>query len=119
MVNKSFEKRKFHAANGKAQACTQGALIFFLLCFGGGRSFPMCSHYVPLKFLKWVPTMFPNFATFFPTSASIVPLFYPNICLRKMVSSFHLYRWAKGEEPYTSKWSLFLLFWGVFIVSFF
>jgi hypothetical protein len=31
-----FWEVKFHAANGKAQACTQGALPFFLLCFGGG-----------------------------------------------------------------------------------
>jgi hypothetical protein len=60
-----FWEEKFHAANGKAQACTQGALLFFLLCFGvGGRrqgewgkrfffifpDFPMCSHYVPFKF---------------------------------------------------------------------
>jgi len=55
-----FWKEKFHATNGKAQACTQGALFFFLLCFGvgGGKEilffifpdFPMCSHYVPFKF---------------------------------------------------------------------
>jgi hypothetical protein len=57
-------EEKFHAANGKAQACTQGALFFFLLCFGvwgwGGErgerfffiffNFSMCSHYVPFKF---------------------------------------------------------------------
>jgi hypothetical protein len=29
-----FWKEKFHAANGKAQACTQGALLFFLLLVG-------------------------------------------------------------------------------------
>jgi len=54
-----FWKEKFHAANGKAQACIQLALFFFLLCFGvGGEKrfffifpdFPMCSHYVPFKF---------------------------------------------------------------------
>jgi hypothetical protein len=55
-----FWEEKFHAANGKAQACTQGALLFFLLCFGVvGRgekiffifpNFPMCLHYVPFKF---------------------------------------------------------------------
>ncbi len=43
---------------------------------------------------------------------SIVPHFYP-ICF----GSFHLYRWAKWEELYTSK--LDLLFWGASIVSFF
>ncbi len=31
-----WEEKKFHAASGKAQACTQGALLFSLLCFGGG-----------------------------------------------------------------------------------
>jgi hypothetical protein len=31
-----FWKEKFHVANGKAQACIQGALFFFLLCFGVG-----------------------------------------------------------------------------------
>jgi len=37
-----FWKEKFHVANGKAQACPQGALVFFLLCFGvggGGKIF--------------------------------------------------------------------------------
>jgi hypothetical protein len=29
-----FWDEKFHAANGKAQACTQGALHFFLLSLG-------------------------------------------------------------------------------------
>jgi hypothetical protein len=34
-----FWEEKFHAANGKAQVCTQGALHFFLLSLGrgGGR----------------------------------------------------------------------------------
>ncbi len=55
-----FWKEKFHAANGKAQACIQGALSFFFLCFGvGGEEerfffifldFSMCLHYVPFKF---------------------------------------------------------------------
>jgi hypothetical protein len=30
-----FWEEKFHAANGKAQACTQGDLHFFLFKFGG------------------------------------------------------------------------------------
>jgi len=34
-----WEEKKFHAASGKAQACTQGALLFSLLCFGGGGGF--------------------------------------------------------------------------------
>jgi len=28
-VDQLFWEEKFHAANGKAQACTQGALLFF------------------------------------------------------------------------------------------
>jgi len=33
-----FWEEKFHAANGKAQACNQGALgFFFLFKFGGGE----------------------------------------------------------------------------------
>ncbi len=58
-----FWEEKFHAANGKAQVCTQGALHFFLLSLGRGGAgegfskrisltpnvFPICSHYVLLK----------------------------------------------------------------------
>jgi hypothetical protein len=53
-----FWAEKSHAANGKAQACTQDALVFFLLTLerrlGGVGG---CSHYVPFKF-QWVPIMF-------------------------------------------------------------
>ncbi len=59
--DKFFWEEEFHAANGKTQACTQGALLFFLLSLGGkgrkGRdfffifpSFPMCIYYFPFKF---------------------------------------------------------------------
>jgi hypothetical protein len=51
-----FCAEKSHVANGKAQACTQDALLFFLLTlerWGEGG----CSHYVPFKF-QWVPIMF-------------------------------------------------------------
>jgi hypothetical protein len=38
-----FWEEKFHAPNGKPQACTQGALLFFLLSLGecgwGGEGF--------------------------------------------------------------------------------
>jgi len=56
----------------KAQACTEGALLFFLLSFGGlgaeagGRKikfffpwFPMCSHYVHSKFPMGSPICSP------------------------------------------------------------
>jgi hypothetical protein len=97
-----FWKEKFHVANGKAQACTQGALFFFLLCFAvGGRgkiffSFFLTSQCVCTMFLsnsQWVPNIFPNIF-------SIPFHFYMPW---KMVSSFHLYNWAKGEELYSSK----------------
>jgi len=50
-----FWEEKFHAANRKAQACTQGALLFLPFNFGGESRdfffiflwFPMCSHYIP------------------------------------------------------------------------
>ncbi len=44
-----FWEEKFHATNGKAQACTQGALLFILLSFVGKGFFfifplfPLCS----------------------------------------------------------------------------
>jgi hypothetical protein len=31
-----FWEEKFHVANGKLKACTQDALLLFLLKFGGG-----------------------------------------------------------------------------------
>jgi hypothetical protein len=46
-------EEKFHAANGKAQASTQGAFLFFLLSFGEGRIFFV------FPWFQCVPTMFP------------------------------------------------------------
>jgi hypothetical protein len=58
-----FWKEKFYAANGKAQAYIQGALLFSILSFGlGGRvgggvkdffSFVPGSQFVPTMFLKF------------------------------------------------------------------
>jgi len=72
-----FWKEKFHVANGKAQACTQGALYFFLLCFGvggGGKIFihffrlpnvfTLCSFQVLNGFPIFSPTFFPYLFTF-------------------------------------------------------
>jgi hypothetical protein len=93
-----FWEEKFHAANGKAQACTQGALLFFLLCFGvggegGGEIF---FHF------SWLPNVFalcsfevPNgFPIFSPTFSSSLLFHMP----WKMVSSFHLYRETPSGE---------------------
>ncbi len=91
-------------------------LVFFPFMFwgGGGRrdffSFFPTSQCVRTMFLsssQWVPNIFPNIF-------SIPPHFYMPW---KMVSAFHLNRWAKGEELSSSKESL--LFWGVSIISFF
>jgi hypothetical protein len=42
----------------------------------------------------------PQFCNVFHNMCSIAPHFYPHMPW-KMVSSYHLYRWAKGEELYT------------------
>ncbi len=93
---------------------------FYVLGWGMGgdfffifRSFPICLHYVPFKFQmgsRYVP-QFRNVFPFLHTTSLV------SYMLLKMVSSFHLHRWAKGEDLYTSKQSL--LFWEVSIVSFF
>jgi hypothetical protein len=102
----SWQKR-FDATNGKAQACTQGALLFFLL---GSQC---------------VPNMFTKFpicsSTCSPSSQCAAQHVLHSTSLLshmhwQMLSSFHLCRWAKGEELYTSKESL--LFWKALIVSF-
>ncbi len=106
-LDKLFWEEKFHAANGKAQACTQGGLLFFPLSLGGKDFFfifpwfPTCSCYVPFKFpmgSHQVLNMFPS-SQWVPRH--VLHSFYLNI-LWQMLSSCHLYRWAKGEEFYTS-----------------
>jgi hypothetical protein len=60
--------------------------------------FPVSSQWVPIWIspCSQVPNVFPNMF-------SIVPHLY-QICFGKMLSSFHVYRWAKGEGTlYTSK----------------
>jgi hypothetical protein len=78
MVMLSWEE-KFHAADGKAQACNQGALLFFLSSFGGGEVWGGGGqvgkdffHFslVPNVFLlssQWVPNMLPKFPMCSPT----------------------------------------------------
>jgi len=65
-----FWEEKFHAANGKAQACTQGALLFSFYVLEGGKRFICHFSWLPNAFPMGshdVPTMFPDFAMFFPT----------------------------------------------------
>jgi len=58
-----FPEEKFHAANGKAQACTQGALLFSFISLGEDFfSFFPGSQSVPTMFLsssQWVSIKFP------------------------------------------------------------
>jgi hypothetical protein len=63
-------EQKFHAADGKAQACSQGALLFFLSSLGRGGegefffSFFPGSQCVPTILIlssQWDPNMFPKF----------------------------------------------------------
>jgi hypothetical protein len=61
--DKLFWEEKFHAANGKARACTQGALLLILLSFGGKGfffSFSPCSQCVPFKFAMGSKNGLPN-----------------------------------------------------------
>jgi hypothetical protein len=66
--------REISAANGKAQASTQGALLFFPFEFGVGRIFfhvSLGSQYVLTVFLvssQWeLSSMFPKFLMYSPT----------------------------------------------------
>ncbi len=103
-----FWEEKFHAVNGKAQACTQRALFFSLLCFGRGGG--------DVFHIPRLPNVFAVCSFKFPIGSQYVPQFhnvFPQRVIHtisllshmpwKMVSSFHLYRCAKVEELYTSK----------------
>jgi hypothetical protein len=96
-----FWEDKSHAANWKkAQACTQGALLYSFKVSGGNEfffHFPLVHNVFPL-----CPLQVPNIPNVFPNILSIAPHFYP-MCYGNPKPTFHLYRWAKGEELYTSK----------------
>jgi hypothetical protein len=92
-----FWKKKFHAAIGKAQACTQSVLFFFLLCFGvggGGKIFfhfpqlpnvfALCPFQIPNGFPIFSPTFFPYLLTF--------------ICLEKWCPPFTYIGGPKGKN---------------------
>jgi hypothetical protein len=93
MVTNSFGNRNFMQPM-EGSACTQRALIFFLLGFGfwGGRgggdgffSFFLCSQHVPFKFpmgSHQVLNMFPRFPMCSPRVFPIAPPFNP-ICFAR------------------------------------
>jgi hypothetical protein len=76
----------------------------------------------PTMFLlssQWVPIRLPICS---PNSQCVPPHVLHSTSLLshmlwQMLSSFHLYTWAKGEELYTSKQNLLL--WGASTVSFY
>jgi hypothetical protein len=81
--------------------------------------FPMHSHYVIFKFSMGshqIPNMFPKFPMCSPTQHVLHSSSLLSHMLWQMLSSFHPYRSAKGEELHTS--NLNLIFWGASIVSF-
>ncbi len=99
-----FWEEKFHAANGKAQACTQGALLFFLLCLEG-RGWGIFSYFpasqcvrnmFPFKFPMGSQHV-PQFRNVFPNMFSIPPQFYP-ICLGKWCPPFTYIGGPKGKN---------------------
>jgi hypothetical protein len=58
--DKLFGQENFRAANGKARACTQGALLFILLSFGGKGFFFFHFFLVPNVFSlnsQWILRM--------------------------------------------------------------
>jgi hypothetical protein len=129
-LGQKWWKDKFHAANGKAEACTQGALLYVLLSFAEGGVlegfffifpwFPMCSHYVPFKFpmgSHQVPNTFFKFSMHAPNMFSIASHFYP-LCFRKRCPPFTILpfpsisvgrKWWKTYEQIkivTSQWTM-------------
>ncbi len=115
-----FWEEKFHAPNGKPQACTQGALLFFLLSLGewgwGGEGFSFSfsprSQWVPIicpLSSQWVPNLFPNM--FFHSTSLLSHVLW------QMLSSFHLSSWAKVGEFCTLNQNH--IFWGSYHSFFF
>jgi hypothetical protein len=103
MVTMSFGKKKFMQPTRRPKHALKVPCFFSFSVLGvrgGGGIF--FSHF-PAS--QCVHTMFPSssqyvlqFRKVFPHTTSLLsPMPW------KMVSSFHLYRWAKGEERYTSK----------------
>ncbi len=91
MVTQLFQEQKFHAPNGKAQACTEGALLFPLLGRGGG---------FPTMFLsssQWVLIRFPKFQMCSRTFSPQHPTFYC-ICVGKCCRSFTQTGGPKGRS---------------------
>ncbi len=111
---KPFQDEKFHPANGKAQACTQGALLLKIK-FGRRIFSSLVPNVIPLGF-QWVLNIFPKFPMCSPTCSAqhliLIPYALPNVVLLSPIQVGQ-----SGEKLYTSKQNL--LVWGASIVSFF
>ncbi len=90
-----FWEEKFHATNGKAQTCTQGAFFFSFYVLGWGgkiffhsfrlpKVFALCSFQVPDGFPIFSPTFSPYLLTF--------------ICLGKWCPPFTYIGGPKGRN---------------------
>jgi hypothetical protein len=106
-----FWKEKFHAANGKAQACIQGALLFFPFMFWGGGERDFFSIFLASQCVR---TMFLSSSQCVPNIFSIPLHFYP-ICLGKWCPPFTYIHGPKGRTVQNRAFC----FGGVSIVSFF
>jgi len=100
------------------QGVLQALRIIFPFKFVRGRFFfsffppSQCvPHYVPFKF----PMGSRQVLNVFPNIFSIAPCSLLSHMVWRMLSSFHLYSWAKGEELCTSKYNF--LGWGTWVVS--
>ncbi len=105
MVMNSFRKRSFMQPLGRLKHTLKVPCIFSFLVgewggsqrrnfFSGFPWFPLCSLYDPNKFSSCSQQV-PQVLNVFPNMFSIAPLSH---MLWQMLSSFHIYRWAKGEE---------------------
>ncbi len=109
--DKLFWEEKFHAANRKAQACTQGAFLFLFSSLAGkeGRGsflpssqyvltmFPLSSQWFAISFPICSPTCSPQHLTFNPYALANVVLLSP-----KQV----------GQREGTLQFKINLSFWG-------
>jgi hypothetical protein len=85
-------EEKFHAANGKAQACTQGAFLFALV----PNVFSLCSLQVRNGFLSGSQYV-PQVLNVFPNMFSIARHFYP-LCFGKCCRPFTYIGGPKGRN---------------------
>ncbi len=98
MVTNSFGNRNFMQPMGRPKHALKVPCFFSFSVGGGGRIF---FHF------SLVSNMFPN--------SQCVPQHVPHSTsllsqmLWQMLSSFHLHRWAKGKELYTSEQKLLFL----------